>query len=152
MISLQRIISGAASDLTKEEKMTLLKMLQYLANVDNNYSVIEDIGIQSIAAVLFPEQGEDISVIEKLDSYKGSIDIVDPEKRLLFLEIFCFIALSDDMIHPAEVAMICEYAIKWKITYEQIRSLASFDPIKLLELGLSGSGEELLVKLKAHLQ
>ena len=148
MVSLQRIITATVSGFSREDKYFLLKTLFELACADSHYDLIEKIGIESIAAVLFPEADEETAILKDLEGGVPGVPVSEPEKQSLILEVLCFTALMDDDIHPEEVRFIRDIASGWGIGLEQIRRMPCFDPIRLLEYGLAESGEVLLEELR----
>lgn len=144
MLSLNTLIGRFAADFSREERLGLVKALHDLAHVDGNYSLIEQIGLESIVAILFPDPDDESRAMADFSGIDPLSVFDTRERRSIVLDTMCFTALSDSIIHPGEVAMVVRYARQWAFEPEDIRMLSCFDPIMLLEQGLAEAGEQLM--------
>jgi hypothetical protein len=147
MLSLNKLIGELAAGFTLEERIALLGAIRDLALADGNFDLIEKIGLESTAGLLFTECGADQSALAGLEGVNPLEVFHDPQKQLVVMEMLCFTALSDSSIHPREVALIAEYARSWNFDIVRLRALSCFDPLTLLDQGLSESGDALLDEL-----
>lgn len=147
MLSLNKLIGELAAGFSLEERIALLGAIRELACVDGNFDLIEKIGLESTAGLLFTDCGADQSALAGLEGVDPLSVFQDPEKQLVVMEMLCFTALSDSSIHPREAEFIAEYARTWGFNLAQLRRLSCFDPLTLLDQGLSESGDALLDEL-----